>query len=146
MIVTLAGRAAECVIFGDDKISSGAEADIDQATYMAGLYIKRWGMKKGTIGTWITQNKHDGHYLGNFDLVDQNTQDLVLSSLDKAISLMSKNKKFLKGLAIKCLEVEKILPEEFKAIASDFGVEVEAIETKDEICEPYYNILQEKLN
>ncbi|MGO4815871.1 cell division protein FtsH, partial [Cupriavidus sp. 2MCAB6] len=44
LIVTMAGRAAEEIKFGDDAITSGAAADIHEATKIARDMITRFGM------------------------------------------------------------------------------------------------------
>jgi ATP-dependent Zn protease len=62
--VLMAGRAAEIVIFVKDSKSSGCSSDINNATNLAGNYIRNFGMDKtvGIIdasssrGTWWNTN------------------------------------------------------------------------------------------
>lgn len=42
----LGGRAAEELIFGADKITSGASSDLKQATSIASHMVKDWGMSE----------------------------------------------------------------------------------------------------
>jgi hypothetical protein len=64
VVVLLAGRAAEEMVFGEDNASNGAESDISEATTRASAYIRRWGfgdvlgrIESGGADriTWITK-------------------------------------------------------------------------------------------
>ena len=44
--VAMGGRIAEEIIFGHDKVTSGASSDIDMVTKMAKNMVTRWGMSK----------------------------------------------------------------------------------------------------
>lgn len=46
MDTMLGGRAAEELIFGSDKITSGASSDLRQATSIATNMVKEWGMSE----------------------------------------------------------------------------------------------------
>lgn len=46
MDTMLGGRAAEEIIFGSDKITSGASSDLKQATNIASHMVKDWGMSE----------------------------------------------------------------------------------------------------
>jgi cell division protease FtsH len=43
LAILMAGRVAEEIIFGKDKITSGASSDIDQATRLAKMMVTKWG-------------------------------------------------------------------------------------------------------
>src|SRR3546814_4422354 len=44
LAVSMGGRVAEEIIFGYDKVSSGASGDIQYATKLARDMVTRWGM------------------------------------------------------------------------------------------------------
>lgn len=46
MDTMMGGRAAEELIFGADKITSGASSDLKQATSIANHMVKDWGMSE----------------------------------------------------------------------------------------------------
>ena len=46
MDTMMGGRAAEEIIFGIDKITSGASSDLKQATALATQMVKLWGMSE----------------------------------------------------------------------------------------------------
>lgn len=46
MDTMMGGRAAEELIFGADKITSGASSDLKQATQIAAHMVKDWGMSE----------------------------------------------------------------------------------------------------
>ena len=69
--VAMGGRIAEEIIFGHDKVTSGASSDIEMVTKMAKNMVTKWGMSKelGTIafgdneeevclGRSVTQTQH----------------------------------------------------------------------------------------
>ncbi len=43
LAILMAGRVSEEIIFGKDKVTSGASSDIDQATRLAKMMVTKWG-------------------------------------------------------------------------------------------------------
>ncbi len=43
LAIMMGGRIAEDMTFGADKVTSGAQSDIDQATRLARMMVTRWG-------------------------------------------------------------------------------------------------------
>ena len=44
LAVAFGGRLAEEIVFGHDKVTTGAQSDIEQATRMARAMVTRFGM------------------------------------------------------------------------------------------------------
>ena len=51
LAIMMGGRVAEEMVFGKEKVTSGAASDIEQATKLARLMVTRWGLsdKLGTV-------------------------------------------------------------------------------------------------
>jgi cell division protease FtsH len=61
--MTMAGKAAEIIKYGDEGVSSGPVGDIQQASGLARAMVMRWGMSD-TIGNIDYSEAHEG-YQGN---------------------------------------------------------------------------------
>ena len=46
LAIVMGGRVAEEMIFGADKVTSGASGDIEQATELARAMVTDWGMSR----------------------------------------------------------------------------------------------------
>ena len=46
MAIAMGGRVAEELIFGDDKVTTGASGDVEQATKRARAMVMRAGLSK----------------------------------------------------------------------------------------------------
>ena len=46
LAIMMGGRIAEEMIFGKDKVTSGAQSDIEQATRLARMMVTRWGFSR----------------------------------------------------------------------------------------------------
>ncbi|AKO45671.1 ATP-dependent zinc metalloprotease FtsH [[Haemophilus] ducreyi] len=68
-----AGRIAEGLIFGDDKITTGASSDIHRATQIARAMVTQWGFSK-ELGPLFYQNE-DG--MGAIKGVSEASQKLI---------------------------------------------------------------------
>src|SRR5918998_5135973 len=62
LAVSMGGRVAEEIIFGHDKVSSGASSDISYATGLARNMVTRWGMSD-KLGPLQYEDQYEG-YLG----------------------------------------------------------------------------------
>ena len=76
-----AGRIAEGLIFGEDKITTGASSDIHRATQIARAMVTQWGFSK-ELGPIFYQNE-DG--MGAIKGVSQDSQKLIDTEMRKII-------------------------------------------------------------
>ena len=63
LAVMMGGRVAEELIFGNEKVTSGASSDIEQATRLARMMVTRWGLSE-ELGTVSYGENQDEVFLG----------------------------------------------------------------------------------
>ncbi len=108
MCMTFGGRAAEKVVF--DKISTGAQSDLDQATKMAYSMISVFGMneKVGNVSFHgMQQNQFSKPYSDETaTLIDDEVRNLLESQYKRAQDLLKEKRNELEMLANELLEKE----------------------------------------
>lgn len=111
MCMTLGGRAAEKIVF--DKISTGAQSDLDQVTKMAYGMISVFGMneKVGNVSFHgMSQDSFQKPYSDDTArLIDEEVRLLIDSQYDRAQELLRKYRQELNTLAQQLLEKEVLL-------------------------------------
>ena len=65
LAMTMAGKAAEILKWGEEDVSNGPSGDIQQASSLARAMVMRWGMSD-KIGDIDYQAAHEGYYIINF--------------------------------------------------------------------------------
>lgn len=121
--IALAGRSAEEVFFGSDKITTGAESDIAMATRLARYSITTAGLSEKVGLAAINQVSSFGMRTA-LENASEKTAEMVDAEiklwLDKAHEdakkLLSKNKETVKKLAEELLDKETLTGEEIKEI------------------------------
>jgi cell division protease FtsH len=124
--VSMGGRVAEEIIFGHDKVSSGASSDIQYATDLARNMVTKWGMSD-KLGPLQYESSHEG-YLGmgqtqrtmasdeTNKLIDAEIRSLVDGAHGKARQILSEHEDQLHLLAQALLEYETLTGEEIRAL------------------------------
>lgn len=118
----MGGRAAEELIFGYDKVTTGASSDITQATNMARSMVTRWGLsdKVGTIDYTPDENSSRGYVVAKefseetSKLIDAETKRIVDEALQKAKNILKEKHSDLEKLAKALLEFETLTGDEIK--------------------------------
>ncbi len=82
--VAMGGRIAEELIFGYEKITSGASSDIDMATKMAKNMVTRYGMSKD-LGTVAYGENEDEVFLGRSITRQQNMSEETARKVDTEV-------------------------------------------------------------
>ena len=128
MTATLAGRAAEEVIFG--KISTGALSDLEKVTKQAYSMVVYYGLNKniGNISYYDSTGQQEYQFSKPFsektaENIDKEIHDLIESAYERAKNILSENKDKLTQLANILLEKELIFAENLEEIFGkrDFG-------------------------
>jgi len=111
MCMTFGGRAAEKIIF--DKISTGAQNDLDQVTKMAYSMVSIYGMneKVGNVSFYgMSQDAYQRPYSDDTaTLIDNEVRNIVEKEYQRAQDLLKKYNNELHILAKQLLEKEVLL-------------------------------------
>jgi cell division protease FtsH len=83
-IIAMGGRIAEEMIFGKEKITSGAAGDIQSVTYWAKKMITEWGMSE-TLGKIRYNNDTEEIFLGHSVAQSKNISDATAKLIDDEI-------------------------------------------------------------
>ena len=80
--VAMGGRIAEEIIFGHDKVTSGASSDIDMVTKMAKNMVTKYGMSK-ELGTIAYGDNEEEVFLGRSVTKQQNMSEETAKKLTR---------------------------------------------------------------
>ena len=127
LAVAMGGRAAEELIFGYEKVSSGASSDIQYATRLAGAMVTEWGMSE-TLGPVLykaTEESHRPlmHSSATAALVDAEIKRIVTEAHEHATRILSENAQQLENVAQTLLEYETLTGEEIHQIMRGEGID-----------------------
>ena len=125
LAVAMGGRVAEELIFGYDKVTSGASSDISYATKMARAMVTRWGMSDKLGPLEYGENQQEvflGHSVAQSQtissasakIIDDEIRDLVESAYKRATKILTDNLEDLHKLGKGLLEYETLSGEEIK--------------------------------
>jgi cell division protease FtsH len=128
MCMTLGGRAAESVTF--DKISTGAQNDLDRVTQMAYSMISMYGMndKVGNVSFYgMSQDQQFNRpYSENTAMmIDGEVRNLIESQYTRAKQLLRDKKEQLEILAQTLLEKEVLLKSDLEKLIGLRPIDIE---------------------
>jgi len=127
LAVAMGGRIAEEVIFGHDKVTSGASSDIAMATKMAKAMVTRWGMSE-KLGPLAYHENEEEVFLGHSVSRQQNLSEETQRQIDDEVrriveegystakKLITENIDQLHSIARGLLEFETLSGDEIKGI------------------------------
>ena len=84
MAIAMGGRVAEEIIFGDDKVTTGAASDIEQATKRARAMVMRAGLSK-ELGPILYGENEEEVFLGRSVARQQNMSEETAKKVDAEI-------------------------------------------------------------
>ncbi|WP_347263466.1 ATP-dependent zinc metalloprotease FtsH [Nitrobacter sp.] len=123
LAIMMGGRVAEEMIFGPEKVTSGAASDIDQATRLARMMVTRWGLSK-ELGTVSYGENNDEVFLGmqvnrqqnvseaTAQKIDSEVRRLVETGYKDATRILAEKRADLEALAKGLLEFETLTGDE----------------------------------
>ncbi len=127
MAIMMGGRVAEELIFGHDKVTSGASSDIEQATRLSRAMVTRWGMseKLGTVAYSADQEEvFLGHSVSRTQnisgatakIIDEEIRRFVEEGYNKARQILTDKLDDLHIIGRALLEYETLSGDEIKAL------------------------------
>jgi cell division protease FtsH len=84
LAIMMGGRVAEELVFGTEKVTSGAASDIEQATKLARMMVTRWGLSN-ELGTVAYGENQDEVFLGYQVARQQNVSEETSRKIDAEI-------------------------------------------------------------
>lgn len=115
--ISLGGRAAEEIIFGEDNITGGASQDLKIATRVAIKMVKDYGMSKNVGLINIDELYENGLNNGTEnDLVIREVRNIIDETYKKVKEFLNENKCILYNLAQALLQKEVVYEKEIDEI------------------------------
>jgi cell division protease FtsH len=121
------GRVAEEIIFGRERVTTGAASDIQQATGIARRYVSQWGLSDAIGPILVGDQEHEvflGRELGSRREVSEKTAQLVDGEVARVINeayqrakaVLTENKELLHQVAKALLERETLTREDIAVL------------------------------
>jgi cell division protease FtsH len=125
LAIMMGGRVAEELVFGREKVTSGASSDIEQATRLARMMVTRWGLSE-ELGTVSYGENQDEVFLGMSVSRTQNASEATVQKIDSEIKrlveegynhatkILTEKRADLEALAKGLLEYETLTGDEIQ--------------------------------
>src|SRR5207248_2538507 len=125
LAIMMGGRVAEELVFGREKVTSGAASDIEQATRLARMMVTRWGLSEA-LGTVAYGENQEEVFLGysvsrqqniseaTVQKIDAEIKRLVEAGYEEANHILTEKRDDLEVLAKGLLEYETLSGDEIK--------------------------------
>jgi cell division protease FtsH len=125
LAIMMGGRVAEELVFGREKVTSGASSDIEQATRLARMMVTRWGLSEA-LGTVSYGENQDEVFLGMSVSRTQNASEATVQKIDteirrfveegynQATKILTEKRADLEALAKGLLEFETLSGDEIQ--------------------------------
>jgi cell division protease FtsH len=123
--MTMAGKAAEIIKYGEDAVSNGPAGDIMQASSLARAMVMRWGMsdKVGNIDYQEAAEAFRGGGAGGFsisahtkELIEDEVKRIIDDGYLKARKILEERREEWERLAQGLLEYETLTGEEIERV------------------------------
>ena len=112
IMVSLAGRAAEEIVFGQDQITTGASNDLERATMLARDYIGRYGMGDSLANREVLMDSSG---------LNQQCVLLLEKLYEKTKSIICEKRELLSKVADALLQKETLHEDEFEEMTRSFS-------------------------
>jgi cell division protease FtsH len=125
LAMTMAGKAAEIMKYGDGEVSNGPAGDIQQASALARAMVLRWGMsdKVGNVDYEQAHEGYNGNGAGGFsisahtkELIEEEVKRMIDDAYKHAYQILTDHKEEWERLAEGLLEYETLTGDEIKRV------------------------------
>ena len=128
LVKAYGGRVAEELVFGRDRVTTGAASDIQQATGLARRYVSQWGLSD-EIGPILVGDNEQELFLGRelqtrrevsertAQLVDQEVSRVIKEAYVRATHVLQENMDLLHRVAAALLDRETLTGDEVAALS-----------------------------
>ena len=135
LVVALGGRVAEEIIFGQDKVTTGASNDLNHVADIAKKMVKEFGMSDAVGPVALTSPNQDAPFMGRslglarrtvwgskmMSTVDSEVERLVNNAYVRAKTILTNNIDLLHHLAFTLVEQEMVTAEELQYMLMTFN-------------------------
>jgi len=134
LAVALGGRLAEEIIYGEDRVTTGASNDIQQVANIAKRMVQEWGMSSKVGSVCLDESGGSPQFMGMGMLqgrtiwgdkimadVEVEVERLVNNSYVIAKTILLENKELFEHLTQALMETEVVSAEEFQMMLVDFN-------------------------
>ncbi len=129
LAIAMGGRIAEEVVFGKEKVTTGASQDIKMATDRARRMVTEWGFSEklgplaygepeGEVFLGHSVTTHKNMSESTAQMVDQEVRRIVDSGYQRAHTIITEQRDKLEAIAQALLEYETLSGEELRTIFS----------------------------
>ncbi len=124
LAMTMAGKAAEIIKYGEENVSNGPAGDIQQASGLARAMVMRWGMsdKVGNIDYAEAAEGYSGNTAGfsvsasTKELIEAEVKRFIQDGYEAAFKILSENRDEWERLAQGLLEYETLTGAEIQRV------------------------------
>jgi len=136
LAIAMGGRVAEELVFGHDKVTSGASSDIQYATKLARAMVTQWGMSDKLGPLQYSANEQEvflGHSVAQqqnvseatANLIDEEIKRFVTEANDRAKQILTDHRDHLDIIANALLEYETLSGDEIKKLIAGEKIRTE---------------------
>ncbi|RMH40208.1 MAG: ATP-dependent zinc metalloprotease FtsH [Gammaproteobacteria bacterium] len=131
------GRVAEEIVFGEDKVTTGAANDIERATDLARKMVTQWGLSKVLgpltyaedegevfLGRSVTRHKHVSE--ATAEKIDAEIRRIIDQAYSTAWKILEEERQTLENMAQALIKYETLDRKQIEAIMN--GASVESLE------------------
>lgn len=144
--ITLAGKIAERIVFGDEYQTISASADIMYATKLASSYVRTYGFD--IFNGKITSEADQFSSIMNTDISKTNgiIEKMLEKGKEEAQNLINANSEYFKGIIQKLMDDGELSPRGLCEIAKKHGIEISICLPENKIVSNYEQKLNEYLH